>query len=295
VPELGWSHWQSWLSISLGSLLFGFFIFLEKRRKEPMVRLALFSNRNFAGANLLTFLLYAGLGAGMLFLTLNLIQIQGYSQLQAGLTLLPFTLMMAIIAPWAGGMVAKTGPRLFLSAGPAFAGLGFWLLSHVGLTAGPSAFWTSFLPGIGVFGLGMSLTVAPLTTTVMSSVADDYSGTASGVNNSMNRLANVFANAIIGAFAIQIFEPELMAEVQELNLPEVALQAIEREAVELGNAEVPGEVGARYQPKVESAIDQAFVATFQIILRLCAVVAWLSGLCAFLMIRNVELNKSDKD
>jgi MFS family permease len=183
-----------------------------------MMPLQLFTNLTFSGANLLTFFLYAGLGAGMLFLGLNMVQVQGYSQLQSGLTFLPFTVLMISIARFAGALADKHGPRLLLIAGPALAGLGLLILSFVKQTAGPSAYWTTFFPGIVIFGIGMSFTVAPLTTAVMGSVSDHFSGTASGVNNALTRIANVFANAILGALAVLFLSVALQGELKNVKL-----------------------------------------------------------------------------
>src|SRR5437763_16887479 len=113
-----------------------------------MMPLQLFANKTFSGANLLTFFLYAGLGAGMLFLSLDLVQTQGYSQLQSGLTFLPFTLLMISIARFAGSLADKIGPRVLLIAGPAIAGIGLLMLSFVGQTNGAKDYWTTFFPGI---------------------------------------------------------------------------------------------------------------------------------------------------
>ena len=174
-----------------------------------MVPLNLFSNATFSGTNLLTFFLYAGLSAGMLFLTLNLVQAQGYSQLLAGLTFLPFTVLMISIARFAGSLADKYGPRFFLIVGPALAGTGLLILSWVKQTNGPADYWTTFFPGVLLIGFGMSLTVAPLTSAVMGSVSDTHSGTASGINNAMTRISNVFANAIFGALAVLFFSSAL--------------------------------------------------------------------------------------
>lgn len=181
-----------------------------------MMPLQLFANANFTGTNLLTFFLYAALGAGVLFLSLNLVQVQGYNQLQSGLTFLPFTLLMIFNARLAGSLSDKYGSRLFLTGGPLIAGIGLLLLSFVQQTKGPSGYWTSFFPGILVLGLGMSLTVAPLTSTVMGSVSDHFSGTASGVNNAISRIANVFVNAIFGALAVLLFSAATQQQLKEL-------------------------------------------------------------------------------
>jgi len=286
VPEVGWQHWQSWVSLCGGTLAFITFIFVEQKKDNPMVELKLFHNTTFSAANVLTFLLYAGLSAGMLFLTLNLIQIQRYSQLQAGLTLLPFSVLMFSIARWAGSLVDRFGPRWLLIGGPAVAGLGFWLLSEVGETKGPEEFWTSFFPGIFFFGLGMSFTVAPLTTTVMASVDDRFSGTASGVNNSMTRVSGVFANAVIGALAILLFRTDLEEKISFLNIQQGVRNKILIQASELGNAKVPESVDNSLKEEVTNLLKSSFVHAFSTIQKICAVLAWLASLVAFFLIRN---------
>jgi predicted MFS family arabinose efflux permease len=202
APALGFHSWQVYGSLAAGTLLQIVFIMIENKSRHPMMPLNLFANPIFTGVNLLTFFLYAGLGSGMLFLSLNMVQVQGYTQLQSGLTFLPFTVLMILIARFAGALADKYGPRLFLISGPATAGTGLLLLSFVKQTHGASDYWTTFFPGILVLGLGMSFTVAPLTATVMGSVSDQLSGTASGVNNALTRISNVFANAIFGALAV---------------------------------------------------------------------------------------------
>ncbi len=128
MPEYGFSHWQSWGAIVSGVSLLGIFVWVELTTASPMLPLHLFKNRTFSGANLLTFFLYAGMGTGMLFLSLNMVQIQGYSQLQSGLTFLPFTVLMILLARPAGSWADKTGPRPFLVGGPLLAEQAF---SHV--------------------------------------------------------------------------------------------------------------------------------------------------------------------
>ncbi len=174
MPETGFNNPQSYLSLICGSIALVAFIFIERYSKHPMMPLKLFSNKTFSGTNLLTFFLYAALTAGMLFLSLDLIQAQGYKQFEAGLTLLPFTFLMIFLARFAGSLADKHGPRLFLIAGPATAGLGLLLLSFIQQTNGPSSFFTSFFPGILIFGLGMSFTVAPLTATVKGALPPHY-------------------------------------------------------------------------------------------------------------------------
>ncbi len=294
IPEVGVSHWQVYTSLAGGLLAMVVFISIERRSAHPMVPLKLFRNRTFSGANLLTFLLYAGLSAGILFLTLNLIQVQEYSQLQAGLTLLPFTVLMASIARWAGGLVDRYGPRWLLTAGPAVAGTGLLMLSFVQDSGGPAHYWTTYFPGIVVFALGMSFTVAPLTATVMGAVSNHYAGTASGVNNAMTRTANVFANAIMGALAILFFSTDLKDEMQTMPLNQQAKEAVMAEASNLGEARVPAIVAEASQQQIAQAIDRGFTNTYTKILQICAALGWLAALSAFLLIDNHVVVENDE-
>lgn len=133
MPELGYMHWIVVTSLLLGFTLLITFLIIENKITQPMVPLGLFKNKTFSGVNLLSFFLYAGLGAIMLFLSLNLIQIQGYSQLQAGLTFMPFSLTMVLLARKMGAMSDKLGVRRFLIAGPAITGIGMLWLSQIGI------------------------------------------------------------------------------------------------------------------------------------------------------------------
>jgi len=289
IPELGWDHWQVLASLVAGAVLLLIFIGVEQRNSNPMVPLSLFSNQTFTGANLLTFLLYAGLAIAMLFLTLNLIQVQGYRQMQAGMTLLPFTILMASMARWVGGLVDRYGPRWLLVGGATLAGGGFFWFSRVGLTEGPGDFWTTYFPGILIFGLGMSFTVVPLTTTVMASVEDQHSGTASGINNSMTRTANVFANAVIGALAVVLFANFLSPSVKAMSLPGETAQAVMQQAANLGDAQVPDSVADSERTAIKLAYEQAFISMFDRVMYISAGLAWLSALAALVLIKNHQV------
>jgi EmrB/QacA subfamily drug resistance transporter len=291
IPAVGLSNWQVYLSLIAGVLLLAAFIIIEKKSKSPMMPLQLFTNLTFSGANLLTFFLYAGLGAGMLFLGLNMVQVQGYSQLQSGLTFLPFTVLMISIARFAGALADKHGPRLLLIAGPALAGLGLLILSFVKQTAGPSAYWTTFFPGIIVFGAGMSFTVAPLTAAVMGSVSDHFSGTASGVNNALTRIANVFANAILGALAVLFFSGALQGELKNVKLGGQNKQAVIKQSVNLGNAKVPDNFTGQDKAAIEKAYKNSFISAYGDIMRISAGLGFLGSLMAVMFIRNSAVKK----
>jgi len=285
LPDTGFQNTITILSFACGCTLLVLFIFVEKMSKNPMLPLELFSNRTFTGVNLLTFFLYAALTAGMLFLGLNMIQVQNYSQLQAGLTLLPFSLLMVAAARFAGNLSDKYGPRWLLIAGPAATGLGFLMLSFVKETSGPSEYWTTFFPGILVFGLGMSFTVAPLTSTVMGSVPTHFSGTASGVNNAVTRISGVFANAIIGALALLLFSSFLVNEMKDLPVNSELRHSILAEAGNLGNAEVPAGLNDSQSRVVEQAYRNGFIASYSKVMLICAGLAFLGTLMSFLFVK----------
>jgi EmrB/QacA subfamily drug resistance transporter len=285
IPAVGLYHWQVDGSLAVGVLLLIVFIIIERKSKHPMMPLQLFASATFTGANLLTFFLYAGLGAGMLFLSLNMVQAQGYSQLQSGLTFLPFTVLMITLARFAGTLADKYGPRWLLIAGPATAGAGLLILSFVKQTNGPADYWTTFFPGILVFGLGMSFTVAPLTTAVMASVSDHFSGTASGINNAMTRISNVFANAIFGALAVLFFAGALQQEIKPLKLDAKGTQFMMQQANNLGNAQIPQGTDAQHKADLDKAFHNSFINAYGKIMKISAGLGFLGAMMAVLFIR----------
>jgi EmrB/QacA subfamily drug resistance transporter len=156
-------------SLGTGALLLAMFIVVEARSKNPMMPLGVFRSRNFTGANLLTLLLYAALGGMFFFLGFDLIQVQGYSATATGAALLPFIILISTLSRWAGGLTQHYGARLPLMVGPGVAACGFALLATTGIGG---SYWTTFLPAISLVGLGMAITIAPLTSTVMGSVSE---------------------------------------------------------------------------------------------------------------------------
>jgi EmrB/QacA subfamily drug resistance transporter len=284
APDLGFNNWQVFGTLLIGVLGVATFGIVEAHRKNPMMPLFLFKSRTFSGANLLTFFLYAGLSVGLFFLSLNLIQVQGYSKTQAGLATLPFALLLTLLSRWAGGFMDRNGPRLPLIAGPALAGAGFFYMAFSGITRGPEAYWTAFFPGIALFGLGMGLTVAPLSASVMGSVAVHNSGVASGINNAVSRTAGVLAIAIVGSIALIVFAGELGRRTSSLVMSDKAHQALMAEAGKLGGASAPSEAGLENAPAIVGSIKQSFVDAFRIVMFICAGLAWVSAVAAGILI-----------
>ena len=273
------------ISIICGLLLLFFFIYLERKVDEPMMPLELFQNRTFSGVNLLSFFLYAALGATMLFLSLNIIQVQGYSQLQAGLTFLPFSAIMILVARKMGSLADRFGARVFLILGPSITGVGMWWLSTIGMTKGPEDYWFTFFAPFLTFALGMSITVVPLTTAVMSSASESKSGIASGINNSVTRIAATFINAVLGALALVLFTGYIAKHpsMKDLSPPEIIL--VMEEANRLGEASAPHSLVDAKRPAVNEIYDLSFIQTYQWVARMSAILAWISALIAVFMVR----------
>ncbi len=285
IPAVGFHSGQVIGSLLGGVILLILFIVIEKKSSHPMMPLELFNSSTFSGANLLTFFLYAGLGAGMLFMSLDMVQVQGYSQFKSGLTFLPFTILMVSFARYAGSVADKHGPRLLLIIGPAIAGAGLLMLSFIKQTNGPSDYWTSFFPGIVIFGFGMSLTVAPLTAAVMGSVSDHFSGTASGVNNAVSRIAGVFTNAVFGTMAVLFFSGALQRQIAPLPLNPAQKQAVMAQAVNMGDAHVPQNIEPKDKAAIVKTYHNSFIAMYSIILKISAALGFAGALMAFIFIR----------
>jgi EmrB/QacA subfamily drug resistance transporter len=192
-------HWDglTMATLGLGAFLFGFFLWFESRNKDPMLDLSLFKSRNFSGANAATFAMYGALGGFFFAFVIYLQERLGYSSLNAGLSMLPITLCLLGLSSKVGALCSKYGPRRFMTLGPIMAGLGIAFL--VPLDKGAS-YLTDILPGIILFGLGLAITVAPLTTTVLGSVKSEQSGIASAVNNAVSRVSGLVVVALLGLF-----------------------------------------------------------------------------------------------
>ena len=201
--------------------------------------LALFKSPTFSGGNLLTLFVYAALGGAMFFLPLNLIQIQGYSELYAGLAMLPIIFSIAGISMLMGRYVDRYGVRIPLIIGPIITSLGYFLFSLNGITDGPEAYWQTYFISFLLIGIGMGITVAPLTTAVMGAVSEDNAGIASGINNTVARAAAVLAIAILGPVALISFNKSIDREIQDMMLTENIKIEIMIESSNFAAAEVP--------------------------------------------------------
>jgi len=246
-----------------------------------MLPLSLFRSRDFTGANGLTLLLYAALGGGLYFLPLNLIQVQGYSTTAAGAALLPFIGIMFALSRWAGGLIQRSGAKLPLTVGPIIAACGFALLAWPSIGG---AYWCTFLPGIAVLGLGMAISVAPLTTIVMSSVPRSQAGVASGINNAVSRTAGLLAIALLGVVMLQVFDRNFEPRLAASGLPSEARGAIEGQRHKLTAAALPPSLTPPQREAAERDIALSYVAGFRAVMLASAGLAFGGALVAWLMI-----------
>ncbi|MDQ3692967.1 MAG: MFS transporter, partial [Chloroflexota bacterium] len=203
APIRGWGDPLVLAGLAVGVVALVAFVAAEARIRSPMVPLGLFRSRTFSGANLLTFLLYGAFGGALFWLPFNLIQVQGYSATAAGAAFVPAILILFALSRWTGGFIGRFGAKLPLTIGPAIVAVALVLMARPGIGG---SYWTTFFPAAVVFGLGMAITVPPLTTAVMSAVSRSQAGIASGINNAVSRTASLLAIAVFGVILTTAFD-----------------------------------------------------------------------------------------
>jgi EmrB/QacA subfamily drug resistance transporter len=285
-PLRGWGDPMVALPMAAGALLFVLFIVWEARTPHAMLPLGLFKRHNFAFGNVETFAMYGGLGLLFFFLVLFLQQVAGFSALEAGTASVPVTVVMFLLSMRFGALADRYGPRLFMGAGPLIAAAGMaWLLR---LDADVE-YLVDLLPGLLLFALGLSMTVAPLTATVLADADDSNAGIASGVNNAIARVAGLVAIAAVGAVVAASFGSRLDDELgrQATARPKVAA-AVERAKTQpLASVEVQG-VPEDVQASVREAGQDASVGAFHVGIAIATVLVALGGLLGLLGIRNPQ-------
>jgi EmrB/QacA subfamily drug resistance transporter len=252
--------------VGVGALLC--FLFVESRSPAPMLSLQLFRSRDFSAANLLTFLLYAPLGGILFFFPLDLIQVQHYSATQAGAALLPLILLIFVLSRWSGGLVARYGARPPLTVGSLVAASGFALFLRPGIGG---SYWNTFFPAVVVLGIGMAISVAPLTTAVMESVPSTQAGVASGVNNAVSRIAALLAVAVFGLVLSAGFNRTLSRSLAQMQLSPAVRQNAELQRSKLAGAQIS-------ELPLQRAFDEAFVSGYRDVIWISIALALLSAL-----------------
>jgi Na+/melibiose symporter-like transporter len=277
-----WGDPEIFLSLLGGLAAFAGFLLHEGRSARAMMPLSLFGNRNFAVANGATLGIYGGLGAFAFFVVVFVQQVAGYSALEAGLVISPVTLVMFIASPRFGALADRIGPKLPMSVGPAISAAGLLILVRVGKDA---AYATELLPALLLFGVGLSMTVSPLTTTVMASVEDVHAGVASGVNNAVARVAGLIAIAAVGAVVASAFSATVDDRLSDAPLSPAVERAAEHAKSRPLTGDAPRDLPAGDRRRLERAIDDASVDGFHVGMLLAACLVLAGGLISALGLR----------
>ncbi len=256
-------------AVAVSLVAFTVFIVHEKRAENPIVPPAMFRSRSFTAANVLTLLLYTALSSVMFLLPYNLIEVRGYSPVQAGAAFLPFVATMSLLSRWSGALADRIGPRLPLIVGPLVTTAGCVLLAVPGIGG---SYWTTLFPGILVVAVGVAIMVAPLTTTVMTSIDDEReAGTASGINNAVARVAGLLAIALFGGISIIVFGRDL--ERRLAGEPPAVRTVMAEQTLRLADAQPPANADEETRRRIRTAINASFLHAFRVNMLIAAALA----------------------
>jgi len=290
-PARGWGNPVVLASLLTGVIGLVAFVIAETRVSSPMMPLELFRAPTFGGANLLTFLLYGAFGGALFWLPFNLIQVQGYTATEAGAALLPAILIIFVLSRRTGALIGRYGARLPLTIGPGIVAIAFLLFALPG-TEG--SYWTTFFPAALVLGIGMAITVPPLTTAVMSAVPRQQAGTASGINNAVARTAGLIAIAIFGVIVTTVFNRELTSQLDAIpNLSPATRQAVEAQRLDLAAARPPEGTPPQTAAAIDDAIDSSFITGFRVAMVIGAAMALLGAAGAWWLVEGKEAEPGD--
>jgi EmrB/QacA subfamily drug resistance transporter len=273
----GWRDATILIFMVVGASCLAAFVWVERNSRVAMMPLALFRSRTFAGINLMTLLLYGGLGAAFFFLPFDLIQVHGFSATLAGAVFLPFTIIVGVLSRWSGALADRFGARLPLIAGPAIAALGYGLLA-LPRAADPS--WATFVIPLAIVGVGMGLCVAPLTTTVINAVPTHRAGVASGINNAVASVARLVAVAVFAAAALTIFDRAIDERMAREPVPAEVKTAL---AAARGKFVVePAALGVQGADRrmAESIVRDALARSIRIVMGFVAALTLAAAICA---------------
>jgi EmrB/QacA subfamily drug resistance transporter len=282
-PLHGWGDPTVAVPLLGGAALFAAFVVWEARSPHPMLPLSLFRRRNFAVGNIETFSMYAGLGLLFFFLVLFLQQVAGYTALEAGTTTIPVTVVMFLFSARFGALADRHGPRFFMGFGPllAAAGLAFFLRLDADVD-----YLTELLPGLVIFSVGLAMTVAPLTATVLADADEHNAGIASGVNNAIARVASLIAIAAVGAVVASAFGSALRDELgADASRPEVARAIKEAEKQPLARVVVK-DVPPPVRVEVAAGSRDAAVNAFHVAMAIATLLVALGGVLGLVGIVN---------
>ena len=282
APARGWGNPIVLVSLIIGVTGLVAFVFTETRVSSPMMPLGLFRSPTFAGANLLTLLLYGAFGGALFWLPFNLILVQEYSATEAGAALLPAILILFALSRWTGALIGRYGAKLPLTIGPSIVAIAFLLFA---LPSSDGSYWTTFFPAAVVLGIGMAITVPPLTTAVMGAVPQQQAGTASGINNAVARTAGLIAIAVFGVIVTTVFNRELTSRLDALpSLSQATREAVDAQRPDLAAARPPEGTDPETANAISDAIDASFIAGFRVAMGIGAAMALLGATIAWRLV-----------
>jgi EmrB/QacA subfamily drug resistance transporter len=289
-PRRGWAA-PSVLTSIVSSLIFLIaFVVVEKKAEHPMIPLELFKYRLFSGVTLMTFILYFAMSGVFFFLPLNLQQIQAFSATNTGLAFMPIIIFLFLLSRWSGHYADKHGPRLPMIVGPVIIAAGFFMYM---IPAEGANYWLTFFPATVIFGIGLGITMAPLTSVALGAAPTHLSGLASGVSNAASRIASMLAVATLGALMVVQFSTSLEHRTQSLPLSEQSRLFLQEEKLKLGGASAPPDVAPDTQMQIETAINKAFVDAFRLMMALCGFLALASAVVSVATISNEIIPHDD--
>jgi EmrB/QacA subfamily drug resistance transporter len=266
-PRFGWGSPYILAAFALAIVGIFSFLVIETRSRNPLMPLRFFRIRNFSGANLITALYFGAFGGAIFFLTLNFIQVQEYTAVQAGLALLPVTFSVFVLSSPMGRLTDRFGGRPLIIVGGLVSLAGFILFSQSGIG---ESYLTAFFPAILVFGMGFGTLIVPVTVSLLRAVPDRYSGMASGSNYAATRIGNMLAIAIFGGIMLTTFQSSLEQKLRDLNLEPTQLAQIMASSGELGGTSAPTTLPESVQIDVADRVKEAYVAGFGMLMWICA-------------------------
>jgi EmrB/QacA subfamily drug resistance transporter len=281
VPQSGWDAVPVLAGLGAGVLALALFVLVESRAAAPLMPFGIFRVPLVSGANVITFLVYFGLNGLFYFTILNLQQVQGYSATVAGLAILPPTVIITFLAGPAGALADRIGLRMQMIMGPLLVAAGAALLASGSLDAG---YFRGFFPGLVLFGLGMAILIAPVTKSALA-VATHLSGTASGVNNAVGRVAGVMAIAVLGVVILSTFSTHLGSSLDGSGLDGATKTTITSQANKLGGITLPDGLDEAERLAARRAIDGSFIYGYRWVMGVCAGLALAGATVAFFTIR----------
>lgn len=290
-PRLGWG--DPLIIATLGGGVVGLvtFVFIESKTANPILPLRLFRHPTFSGITLMSLTYFMAFGGLLFFLALNLQQVQGYSALATGLTLLPITLTIFALSAPIGRLTDRIGPVPLLIIGPVIGTLSFILFAQLGIE---SNYWTSFFPPTLLLGIAMGLTIVPGTVVALAVLPNRYSGIASGVSHAVTRMGDMLAIAILGAAMVTRFHTVLTQQVARLPLDTQSQALLLAQARNLGATTPPASLSPELAQATRAAIQLAFVDSFQLVMYICAGLMMLSLLIVLLFVRDPFIEESDR-